>query len=74
MGVTFSDLRPDGRRAAAFAAVRALQIALRLPRFVVTITRSRSPTLFRKAFHIKGNDKLRWVTQTHGFQVFQTTS
>ena len=45
-------------------------IASRLPRFVVTMTRSRSPTLFRKAFHIKGNDELRWVTQTHAFQVF----
>jgi hypothetical protein len=28
------------------------------------------PTLFRKAFHIKGNDDLRWVSLTYGLQVF----
>src|SRR5260221_9866125 len=29
-----------------------------------------SPTLFRKAFHIEGNDDLRWVSLTYGLQVF----
>jgi hypothetical protein len=28
------------------------------------------PTLFRKAFHIKGNDDLRWVSLTYRLQVF----
>ena len=29
-----------------------------------------NPTLFRKAFHIKGNDDLRWVSLTYTLQVF----
>ena len=28
------------------------------------------PTLFRQAFHIKGNADLRWVSLTYGAQVF----
>jgi len=28
-------------------------------------------TLFRKAFHIEGNDDLRWVSLTYALQVFQ---
>jgi len=31
------------------------------PSIEVMMARSWSPTLFRKAFHIKGNDDLRWV-------------
>jgi hypothetical protein len=27
-------------------------------------------SLLRKAFHIKGNDDLRWVSLTYGLQVF----
>jgi len=37
----------------------------------VTMARSRSRTLFRKAFHIEGNDDLRWVSLTYALQVFQ---
>jgi hypothetical protein len=36
----------------------------------VMMARSWSPTLFRKAFHIKGNDDLRWVSLTYALQVF----
>ena len=39
----------------------------------VVMARSWSPTSFRKAFHIKGNDDLRWVSLTYALQVFQTT-
>ena len=35
---------------------------------------TRSPTLFRKAFHVIGNDELRWVSRTYAFQSFQATS
>jgi len=31
-------------------------------------------TLFRKAFHIKRNDDLRWISLTYALQVFQTAS
>ena len=34
------------------------------------MARSWSPTLFRKAFHIKGNDDLFWVSLTYALQVF----
>ena len=34
------------------------------------MARSWSPILFRKAFYIKCNDDLRWVSLTYGFQVF----
>jgi hypothetical protein len=37
------------------------------------MARSWSPTLFRKAFHIKGNNDLRGVSLTYALQVFQTT-
>ena len=36
----------------------------------VMITRSWSPTLFRKAFHIEGNDNLLGVSLTYALQVF----
>ena len=36
----------------------------------VMMARSWSPTSFRKAFHIKGNDDLRWVSLTYALQVF----
>jgi hypothetical protein len=36
----------------------------------VMMARSWSPTLFRKAFHVKGNDDLRWVSLTYALQVF----
>jgi hypothetical protein len=36
----------------------------------VMMARSWLPSLFRKAFHIKGNDDLRWVSPTYGLQVF----
>ena len=29
-----------------------------------------NPTFFRKAFHVKGNDDLRWVSLTYTLQVF----
>jgi hypothetical protein len=32
------------------------------------------PTLFRKAFHIVGDDDVRWVGLAYAFQVFETTS
>jgi hypothetical protein len=39
-------------------------------RIAAGMARSWSPTLFRKAFHIKGNDDLRWVSLTYALQVF----
>jgi len=39
----------------------------------VVMARPWSPTSFRKAFHVKGNDDLRWVSVTNALQVFQTT-
>ena len=39
-------------------------------RLSVVVMLARSPTLFRKAFHIKGDDDLRWVTLTYALQVF----
>ena len=36
----------------------------------VMMARSWSPTLFRKAFDIKGNDDLRWVSLAYALQVF----
>ena len=42
----------------------------RLSRRGEMMARSRPPTLFGKAFHIKGNDDLSWVSLTYALQVF----
>jgi len=62
---------PDPRsRPASFDVRPEEEVGAAKRRPVPSMMRSWSPTLFRKAFHIKGNDDLRWVSLTYALQVF----